>query len=109
MSASPFVTVDEAAAYLHCHRATVYRLLNREAFVARRIGARTLIERASIEAYVAKLPVHTTLTLPVTVERMERKSRPPDEKGRALCPAIRLRICISASASPSLASGAGSS
>ena len=33
-----------------------------------------------MEAYVSKLPIYAMLTLPVAVERMERKSRPQGAK-----------------------------
>jgi excisionase family DNA binding protein len=49
---------EAAAAYVGLSRRTISRLLADNAITARRCGARTLIDCASLRAYVAALPAY---------------------------------------------------
>ena len=46
----------EAARLLSCHRSQVYRLLSEGLITAKKMGRRTLIDVASLRAYVESLP-----------------------------------------------------
>ncbi len=54
--ASPYLTVPEAAAYLRCKRQRVDDLLSQGALSRVKDGARTLIARAELEAYLRGEP-----------------------------------------------------
>jgi len=51
---SPFLTVAEAAVYLRASRQRVYDLLSSRRLPRHRDGARVLIRRADLEAYVGQ-------------------------------------------------------
>jgi excisionase family DNA binding protein len=50
--ASPYMTALEAADYLRCSRQRIYDLLSQRRLTRHKDGARTLISRAEIDAYV---------------------------------------------------------
>lgn len=52
-SPSPYMSVDEAAAYLRCDRQRIYDLLSARRLQRHKDGARVLISRAELEAYLA--------------------------------------------------------
>jgi excisionase family DNA binding protein len=54
--ASPYLTVPEAAAYLRCKRQRVDDLLSQGALSRVKDGARTLIARAELDAYLRGEP-----------------------------------------------------
>lgn len=51
---SPYLTIDEAAAYLRCRRQRVDDLLSQRRLSRIKDGARTLISRAELEAYLRR-------------------------------------------------------
>src|SRR5579859_2416441 len=50
---SPFMTVVEAAAYTRCKPQRIYDLLSSRRLTRHKDGARTLIQRTELEAYLA--------------------------------------------------------
>lgn len=50
--ASPYMTIPEAAEYLRCPRQRVDDLLSQHRLTRHKDGARTLVSRAEIEAYL---------------------------------------------------------
>lgn len=52
-SASPYLTVGEAAELLRASRQRVYDLLSDGRLTRRKDGSRVLVERAEVEAYLA--------------------------------------------------------
>jgi excisionase family DNA binding protein len=55
-SASPYLTVPEAAAYLRCKRQRVDDLLSQGVLTRVKEGGRTLVARAEIEAHLRGEP-----------------------------------------------------
>jgi excisionase family DNA binding protein len=55
MSADDVMTVDEVAAFLRCHRTTIYRLLKRKQIPAFRIGSDWRFMKAEIVGLVERL------------------------------------------------------
>lgn len=53
-ASQPYMTVSEAAAYMRCSRWTVYRLLNRNALTALRVGERLRFRVSDLDAYMAR-------------------------------------------------------
>ena len=51
---SPFLTVAEAAAYIRASRQRVYDLLSSRRLSRRKDGARVLISRAELDAYLGR-------------------------------------------------------
>lgn len=51
---SPYLTIDEAAAYLRCRRQRIDDLLSQRRLSRIKDGARTLISRAELEAYLRR-------------------------------------------------------
>jgi excisionase family DNA binding protein len=51
---SPYMTVPEAAAYMRCSRQRVDDLLSQGRLTRRKDGARTLVERAEVDAYLGR-------------------------------------------------------
>ncbi|WP_217923146.1 helix-turn-helix domain-containing protein [Miltoncostaea oceani] len=51
---SPYLTIDEAAAYLRCRRQRIDDLLSQRRLSRIKDGARTLIARAELEAYLRR-------------------------------------------------------
>ncbi|WP_217913790.1 helix-turn-helix domain-containing protein [Miltoncostaea marina] len=51
---SPYLTIDEAAAYLRCRRQRVDDLLSQRRLSRVKDGSRTLISRAELEAYLRR-------------------------------------------------------
>ena len=71
-SASPFLTVAEAAEFLRSSRQRVYDLLSDGRLTRHKDGARVLVERAELLAYVAGGVAHP---LPRTAQtRMTRQA-----------------------------------
>jgi excisionase family DNA binding protein len=54
-SASPYMTVVEAAAYLRCDRQRIDDLLSQRRLTRHKDGTRTLVSRAELEHYVEPL------------------------------------------------------
>ena len=52
---SAALTIDEAARYISVSRATVWRLLKNKSLARIRIGGRTVVRRADLDALLAKL------------------------------------------------------
>jgi excisionase family DNA binding protein len=52
---SAALTVDEAADYIRVSRATIWRLLKNKSLARIRIGGRTVVRRADLDALLAKL------------------------------------------------------
>jgi excisionase family DNA binding protein len=59
---------------------TIYRLLEEEALSARRCGGRTLIETASLRAYLASLPVYVPGAAIPNAPHARSSSRSQSEK-----------------------------
>lgn len=51
---SPYLTIDEAAIYLRCRRQRIDDLLSQRRLSRIKDGARTLISRAELEAYLRR-------------------------------------------------------
>jgi excisionase family DNA binding protein len=51
---SPYLTIDEAAVYLRCRRQRIDDLLSQRRLSRIKDGARTLISRAELEAYLRR-------------------------------------------------------
>lgn len=51
---SPYLTIDEAAIYLRCRRQRIDDLLSQRRLRRIKDGARTLISRAELEAYLRR-------------------------------------------------------
>ena len=51
---SPYLTIDEAAAYLRCRRQRIDDLLSQRRLSRIKDGARTLISRTELEAYLRR-------------------------------------------------------
>lgn len=60
MNESMILSVTDAAKTLNVSRATLYRILSSGALKAKKIGARTGIERAAIQSYIESLPAYQT-------------------------------------------------
>jgi excisionase family DNA binding protein len=52
---SAALTIDESADYLRVSRGTIWRLLKNKSLPRVRIGARTVIRRADLDAFLTKL------------------------------------------------------
>jgi excisionase family DNA binding protein len=55
LARSPYLTVPEAAEYLRCRRQRIDDLLSQGRLTRLKDGARTLVARAELEAYVRRL------------------------------------------------------
>lgn len=53
-SDSPYLTIDEAAVYLRCRRQRIDDLLSQRRLSRIKDGARTLISRSELEAYLRR-------------------------------------------------------
>jgi len=51
---SPFLTVKEAAEYLRCHQATVYRLIADNQLTAHSLRGKKLIHSQELERYLKR-------------------------------------------------------
>lgn len=63
------VSPDEAARLLSLHKRTIYRLVAERKLVARKAGARTLIEYAGLKAYLLTLPELSGAPMPNSATR----------------------------------------
>lgn len=46
------MTVEEVAAYLHCHKGTIYKLLKERKLPAFRVGSDWRFSRSSVDAWM---------------------------------------------------------
>jgi excisionase family DNA binding protein len=71
----PFaMSPDDAATLLSVNKRTVYRLIAVEKLIARKSGARTLVDYQSVKTYHAALPKMVSVSIPNAPQRRRRRA-----------------------------------
>jgi excisionase family DNA binding protein len=71
----PFaMSPDDAATLLSVNKRTVYRLIAAEKLIARKSGARTLVDYQSVKTYHAALPKMVSVSIPNAPQRRRRRA-----------------------------------
>ena len=66
---------DEAAALLSVNKRTIYRLITGKKLIARKSGARTLVDYQSVKAHYDSLPSISGASIPNAPQRRRRAAR----------------------------------